>query len=93
MSNTSRPLRGDAKCRGRSVTKWTNGFGSLLGCSKATRWPRATRPGLYVPSARTYRGLPELEYPFHDHTHIVTRCGRISFDNRKINLSTVFAAR
>jgi len=48
---------------------------------------------LYVPSARPYRGLEELDYPFHDHTHIVTRCGRICFDNRKINLSTVFAGQ
>jgi transposase InsO family protein len=28
---------------------------------------------LYVPSARAYRGLEELHYPFQDHTHIVTR--------------------
>ncbi len=48
---------------------------------------------LYVPSARPYRGLQDLEYPFHDHSHIVTRCGRICFSNRKINLSTVFAGQ
>ena len=48
---------------------------------------------LYAPSARPYRGLEELHYPFHDHSHIVTRCGRICFENRKINLSTVFAGQ
>ena len=51
-------------------------------------------PGrVYAPSARPYRGLETLEYPFHDHSHIVTRCGRICLDNRKINLSTVFAGQ
>ncbi len=48
---------------------------------------------LYAPSTRSYRGLEDLEYPFHDHSHVVTRCGRICFDNRKINLSTVFAGQ
>ncbi len=48
---------------------------------------------LYAPSARAYRGLEDLDYPFHDHTHLVTRCGRICFGNRKINLSTVFAGQ
>jgi putative transposase len=48
---------------------------------------------LYTPSARPYRGLEDLDYPFHDHAHIVTRCGRICFDNRKINLSAVFAGQ
>jgi putative transposase len=48
---------------------------------------------LYVRSARPYRGLEELDYPFHDHSHIVTDCGRICFDNRKIHLSTVFAGQ
>ena len=48
---------------------------------------------LYDPSPRPYRGLEELDYPFHDHAHIVTRCGRICFGRRKINLSTVFAGQ
>jgi putative transposase len=47
----------------------------------------------YAPSARPYRGLEDLDYPFHDHAHIVTRCGRICFDSRKINLSAVFAGQ
>jgi putative transposase len=48
---------------------------------------------LYTRSARPYRGLEDLDYPFHDHSHLVTRCGRICFDNRKINLSAVFAGQ
>jgi putative transposase len=47
----------------------------------------------YAPSARPYRGLEDLDYPFHDHAHLVTRCGRICFHNRKINLSKVFAGQ
>jgi putative transposase len=47
----------------------------------------------YTPSPRPYRGLTELEYPFHDWTSIVTRCGRICFKYRKVNLSQVFAGQ
>ena len=47
----------------------------------------------YQPSPRPYRGLEELNYPFHDRTITVTRCGRICFDRLKINLSTVFAGQ
>jgi putative transposase len=47
----------------------------------------------YVPSARPYRGLPELDYPFHDWTATVTTCGRICYKTRKINLSQVFAGQ
>ncbi len=48
---------------------------------------------LYRRSARPYRGLSELEYPFHDRTITVTQCGRVCFGRRKINLSTVFAGQ
>ncbi|HEX2727348.1 MAG TPA: hypothetical protein VHN20_16120 [Beijerinckiaceae bacterium] len=48
---------------------------------------------LYSPSPRPYRGLPELDYPFHDKIVIVTTCGRICFNNQKINLSQVFAGQ
>ncbi len=48
---------------------------------------------LYSASARPYQGLPELEYPFHDRTVIVTACGRICIGRRKINLSHVFAGQ
>jgi putative transposase len=48
---------------------------------------------LYARSARLYRGLEELTYPFHDHTILVTGCGRICFRGRKVNLSHVFAGQ
>jgi putative transposase len=48
---------------------------------------------VYVRSPRVYRGLQELTYPFHDHTIAVTRCGRICFKGRKVNLSHVFAGQ
>ena len=48
---------------------------------------------LYRPSTRHYRKLEELDYPFHDQTIKVTRCGRICFHGRKINLSQVFAGQ
>jgi putative transposase len=48
---------------------------------------------LYTPSPRCYRGIGELEYPFHDRTITVTNCGRICIGKRKINLSTVFAGQ
>ncbi len=48
---------------------------------------------LYARSPRPYRGLGELEYPLHDWTATVTRCGRICYKRRKINLSTVFAGQ
>jgi len=48
---------------------------------------------LYAHSARVYRGLEDLTYPFHDATFTVTQCGRICFHGRKINLSHVFAGQ
>ena len=48
---------------------------------------------LYRPSPRIYKGLPELDYPFHDKAVTVTTCGRICFRRRKINLSQVFAGQ
>ncbi|WP_297588010.1 integrase core domain-containing protein [Roseibium sp.] len=51
-------------------------------------------PGdLYTPSARVYEPPLEPEYPFHDRTVRVTRCGRICIGKRKINLSQVFAGQ
>jgi len=48
---------------------------------------------LYTPSTRPYRGLPELTYPFHDRTAIVTNCGRICIYRKKINISHVLAGQ
>jgi len=51
-------------------------------------------PGdVYTPSARVYEPPPQPDYPYHDRSVRVTRCGRICFDKRKINLSTAFAGQ
>jgi hypothetical protein len=38
-----------------------------------------------------YTGLPDIDYPLHDKTIVVTRCGRICLGKKKINFSQVFA--
>jgi putative transposase len=48
---------------------------------------------VYHPSPRPYTGLPDLDYPLHDKTVVVTRCGRICLGTKKINLSQVFAGQ
>ncbi len=48
---------------------------------------------VYTQSPRVYRGLDDLDYPFHDQTITVTHCGRICFKRRKVNLSQVFAGQ
>lgn len=51
-------------------------------------------PGdVYTPSPRPYEPPPEPEYPYHDRSVRVTRCGRICIGKRKINLSQVFAGQ
>ena len=51
-------------------------------------------PGdVYTPSVRPYEMPAEPEYPSHDRTIRVTRCGRICTGKRKINVSTVFAGQ
>jgi putative transposase len=51
-------------------------------------------PGeLYTPSTRIYEPPPEPDYPYHDRTIRVTRCGRICFERRKVNFSVVFAGQ
>ena len=48
---------------------------------------------LYVASARRYDGLPELTYPFHDREVLVTACGRLCLNRKRINISTVLAGQ
>ena len=51
-------------------------------------------PGdIYTPSTRIYEPPPQPDYPYHDRTVRVTRCGRICFGKRKINLSTALAGQ
>jgi putative transposase len=48
---------------------------------------------VYLPSTRPYTGLPDIDYPLHDKTIVVTHCGRICMGNKKINFSQVFAGQ
>ncbi len=51
-------------------------------------------PGeVYTPSARSYQGLPDLDYPFHDKDALATACGWICMHRKKINVSTVLAGQ
>jgi putative transposase len=52
-----------------------------------------TPASLYTPSGRRYTGLEDLDYPFHDWTAVITTCGRICYQRRKINVSQVFAGQ
>ena len=47
----------------------------------------------YAPSSRAYGGLPDLSYPFHDRDILVTNCGRICMQRKKINVSHVLAGQ
>ena len=38
---------------------------------------------IYQPSPRVYTRLPDIDYPFHDKTNVVTRCGRICLGKKK----------
>ena len=46
-----------------------------------------------TPSPRAYAKPQPPQYPFHDRTVLVTRCGRICIGGRKVNFSTVFAGQ
>ena len=37
--------------------------------------------------------ITDIDYPFHDKTIVVTRCGRICLGKKKINFSQVFAGQ
>jgi putative transposase len=43
----------------------------------------ATPASRYTPWARPYQVLEELDYPLHDWSAVVTRCGRICYQRRK----------
>ncbi|MEZ5489187.1 MAG: IS481 family transposase [Gammaproteobacteria bacterium] len=48
---------------------------------------------VYTASAREYFRPDVPEYPFHDRTILVTKCGRICVGRRKINFSVVFGGQ
>jgi transposase InsO family protein len=47
----------------------------------------------YSASSRVYHGLPEIAYPLHDCDVLITACGRICLQRKKINISTVLAGQ
>ena len=48
---------------------------------------------VYTASTRSYQGIGEPQYPFHDNTVVVTNCGRLCLHRKKINLSTCLAGQ
>jgi hypothetical protein len=44
-------------------------------------------PGGGLPPSRPYTGWQDIDYPLHDKTIVVTRCGRVCLGNKKINFS------
>jgi putative transposase len=42
-------------------------------------------------SSRLYRGLPDLTYPDHDKTLLLSNCGRACIGKRKVHISKAFA--
>src|SRR5439155_16629148 len=52
-----------------------------------------TPPDIHRHPTRSYRGLPDIDYPMHDRDVLVTACGRICMHKKKINISTVMAGQ
>lgn len=48
---------------------------------------------VYKRASKQYEGLPDLHYPFHDRTVMVTNCGRLCLFRKKINLTTSLAGQ
>jgi len=48
---------------------------------------------VYTSSPRPYQGIGRIEYPLHDQTVTVSRCGRICMKGKKINFSNVFSGQ
>lgn len=48
---------------------------------------------VYRPSEKTYSGIPDIDYPFHDKEILVTCCGRSCMHRKKIDISTVLAGQ
>lgn len=46
---------------------------------------------IYQKSKQKYTGLPDITYPEHDKTLLISNCGRICFKKYKIHLSKSFA--
>ena len=75
------------KPAGKNFLQQQAKFDDFIDCFNNERPHQAldmrTRPSAIAPSTRPYRGLPDLDYPFHDKTVTVTTCGRICFNRQK----------
>jgi putative transposase len=45
---------------------------------------------IYRSATRVYKGLPDIDYPFHDKVLVVTNCGRICLGHKKNKLQPSF---
>jgi hypothetical protein len=64
-------------------------FRQEFNCERPQALAMKCQAECHVPSKSPYRGLPDLEYPFHE--CLVTACGRLCLHRKKINISTVLA--
>jgi putative transposase len=48
---------------------------------------------VYQPSTRPHQGLPDIDYPLHDKTIVVTRCGRICLGTKRSTSARSLPAR
>jgi hypothetical protein len=61
--------------------------------SARTRRSRCRSRRASIPRRPGPTGGPELEYPLHDWTAVVTTCGRTCYQRRTINVSQIFAGQ
>src|SRR5258708_36749159 len=67
---------------------------SFLNSARPPHPPQLNSPHKFTrPPPRLYQGLPDIAYPLHDKTIVVTHCGRICLGAKKINFSQVFAGQ
>ena len=52
-----------------------------------------TPQDIYSASTQAYKGLPQVDYPFHDRDVLVTPCGRICMHPKKISISAIMAGQ
>jgi putative transposase len=86
----TKPAR-STSCSSRSAS--TGSRSSTIRSGHARPWALPIPATSITPSVRAYAPPPEPEYPFHDRSVRVTRCGRICLGRRRINLSHAFAGQ
>jgi len=87
---TTRPAKANFLQQQAEFDRWTDEFNQERPHEALQMRPPAE---VYRPSTRSYRGIGELNYPFHDRSILVTTCGRICLHRKKINVSSVLAGQ